>query len=447
MDKIKIFIVEDDPFYRELLAYQLGLNPDYAIETFEKGKECLDALHENPTIVSIDFSLPDMTGKDLIKKIKNYKEDIPIIVISAQEEISVAVELMKMGIADYLVKNESTKDLLWNSIIRIRETLNLKEEVETLRNELIQKYTFQNTLIGQSEPLKKVFQLAQKAIATNINVSITGETGTGKELIAKAIHLNSRRKKSKFVAINMAAIPKDLAESELFGHEKGAFTGAFARKIGKFEEGNGGTIFLDEIADLDSNLQTKLLRVLQEREVVRVGGNESVSLDIRIITATHKDLREEVREGRFREDLYFRLIGLPIHMPALRNRNTDILLLANHFLDYFSKENKLGKIKLSEAAKQKLVSYKYPGNVRELKAVIELAAAVCLENTIQEDDITFLSARKDLLDIDKSLTLKEHIRGIIAHYLNINDRDILKTASMLDIGKSTIYKMLKDGEL
>jgi len=290
-----------------------------------------------------------------------------------QAEVVVAVNLLKMGVNDYLVKDEATKDLLWNSIIRIRETQSLKKEVEQLREELGQKFSFQKTMIGQSESLKKGFNLIGKAVKTSINILINGETGTGKEVVAKAIHYNSDRKKKSFVAVNMAAIPKELIESELFGHEKGAFTGAVARKPGKFEEANGGTIFLDEIAEMDLSLQSKLLRVLQEREVVRVGGNEKIKLDIRLVTATHKNLALEVQRGNFREDLYFRIMGLPIVLPPLRERDNDILLLSKHFADEFAKENNLGTIQFSKEARNKLMSHPFPGNVRELKAVIDLA--------------------------------------------------------------------------
>ncbi|KPM47310.1 sigma-54-dependent transcriptional regulator [Jiulongibacter sediminis] len=447
MNSFKIFVVEDDPWYREVLSYHLSLNPDYEVIIFETGKECLSSLHQRPDLITIDFSLPDMTGDDLYKAIRKVDAKVPMIVISSQEDIKVAVGMMKMGVADYLVKDENTKDFLWNSILRIRENLSLKEEVETLREELGQKYSFEKSLIGQSPALKKVFALMNKAIETNINVSITGETGTGKELVAKAIHFNGSRRRKKFIPVNMGAIPKELIESELFGHEKGAFTGAVGRKIGKFEEANGGTIFLDEIAELDLNLQSKLLRVLQEREVVRVGGSEVVPLDIRIITATHKDLKEEVRQGNFREDLYFRLIGMPINLPPLRERGGDVLILTNHFLEGFVKENKTKQIRISDGAAKKLMNYSFPGNVRELKATVDLAAVICSDHLIQESDITYLSSQKEKLFVRGNKTLREHTCDIIQYYLEKNEGDVLKTAADLDIGKSTIYKMMKDGEI
>jgi len=447
MSVYNIYIVEDDPWYGEILTYHLGLNPDYKVTRFETAKDCLAKMHLKPDLITIDFSLPDMTGDKLYREIKETNPAVPVIIISSQEDVTVAVNLLKMGVNDYLIKDEATKDLLWNSIIRIRENQTLKKEVEHLKEELGQKFSFDKSIIGQSEKLKKVFAMMEKAIKTNINISITGETGTGKEVVAKAIHYNSDRKKRNFVAVNMAAIPKELIESELFGHEKGAFTGAIARKPGKFEEANGGTIFLDEIAEMDLSLQSKLLRVLQEREVVRVGGNESVKLDVRLIVATHKDLAEEVRNGSFREDLYFRIMGMPIELPPLRERGNDILILAKHFADGFAKENKMNSISFSKDAKDKLLNYFYPGNVRELKAIIDLAAVMCEANEIKADDITYASVKRDDVFITEQKTLRQHTCDIIRYYLKQNDNDVIATAQKLDIGKSTIYKMIKAGEI
>jgi DNA-binding NtrC family response regulator len=302
----------------------------------------------------MDFGLPDMGGDRLLKEIHARNKHIPLIVISAQEEISVAVALLKSGAKDYIIKDDHTKEQLWKSIINIRENIHLRQEVEELKEQLGQKFSFENTIIGQSEAIKKTFNLLQKAVNTNINISLTGETGTGKEVYAKAIHFNSERKKKPFVAVNMGAIPKELAESELFGHEKGAFTGAVGTKIGKFEEAQGGTLFLDEIGELEQSLQSKLLRVIQEREVVRVGGSKPIKIDLRLITATHKNLTEEVKQGRFREDLFFRIVGLPIELPPLRYRDNDVIILAKYFMEEFAKTNKAKAMHLSEAAKTKL---------------------------------------------------------------------------------------------
>lgn len=446
MEPYKIFIVEDDSWYGEILEYHLSLNPDYSITCFKSGKDCLENLYKNPDIITIDYSLPDFTGDKLYQKIKEINNQVPVIVISGQEEIAVAVDLLKKGVSDYLIKDENTKDILWNTVIKLRETGILKKEVAHLKEELGQKFSFDKNIKGQSAVLQKIFVLMDKASKNNINISITGETGTGKEVVAKAIHYNSDRKRKKFVAVNMAAIPKELIESELFGHEKGAFTGAIARKEGKFEEANGGTIFLDEIAELDLSLQSKLLRVLQEREVVRVGGNENVKFDVRLIIATNKNLATEVKKGNFREDLYYRIIGLSIELPALRDRGNDILILARYFLDEFVRENKMGIISFTQDAKDKLMRYNYPGNVRELKSMIELAAVMSDGSAIKAIDISYMSATEDGIFITEEKTLRQYTNDIIKFYLKKNDDDVMRTAKMLDIGKSTIYNMLQAGE-
>jgi len=447
MGTYNIFIVEDDTWYGEILEYHISLNPDYKVTRFETANEFLDNLYLQPDLITIDFSLPGMSGDKLYQKIRLVNSQVPVIVISSQEDIKVAVNLLKMGVSDYLVKDNATKDLLWNSIIRIKENQTLKKEVEHLREELEQKFSFEKSIIGQSDALKKIFTVMEKAIKTNINLSISGETGTGKEVVAKAIHYNSERKKKPFVPVNMAAIPRELMEGELFGHEKGAFTGAVARKAGKFEEANGGTIFLDEIAELDLSLQSKLLRVLQEREVVRVGGNEKIKLDIRLIVATHKNLAEEVRKGNFREDLYYRVMGLPIQLPPLRDRGNDVLILAKYFADEFAKQNKLGSIIITQDAKDKLMRYQYPGNIRELKAIIDLAVVMCDNNEIKSADITFNPTTRDDVFMTEEKTLKEYNIDIIKHYLKKNNNDVVSAAKALDIGKSTIYKMIQEGVL
>ena len=442
-----VFIVEDDRWYGEILQYHISLNPDLKVTRFETGAECLSKLYLQPDLITIDYSLPDMLGDKLYKKIREVNSSIPVIVISSQENITIAVNMIKMGVSDYLVKDDSTKDMLWNSINRIRENQALKQEVEQLREELGQKFSFEKSLIGQSDKLKKIFAIMEKATKTNINVSVTGETGTGKELVAKAIHYNSVRNKKPFVPVNMAAIPRELVESELFGYEKGAFTGAIARKPGKFEEANGGTIFLDEIAELDLSVQSKLLRVLQEREVVRIGGNEKIKLDIRLITATYKNIGEEVSRGNFREDLFYRIMGLTIQLPPLRERGNDILILAKYFADDFAKQNKLGTITISQDAKEKLMKYQFPGNVRELKAIVELAAVMCDIREIKPCDISFNAIKREDNFTMRSKTLRQYNCDIIKYYLKLNDNDVVAAANALDIGKSTIYKMLQMGEL
>jgi DNA-binding NtrC family response regulator len=446
MSTLKIFLIEDDLFSGEALKYHLQLNPDFDVHLFQTGKECLYNLSKKPDIICLDVGLPDITGEQLFKKIQEINPKIPLIIISGQEDIEVAINFLKSGANDYIVKNSHTKDLLWNSILKARENLKLVQEVEDLKEKLEQKHNFEKIIIGQSNPIKVVFNKINKAINTNINVSITGETGTGKEVVAKAIHYNSERKNKPFVAVNMAAIPKDLMESEFFGHEKGAFTGAHDRKIGKFEQADGGTIFLDEIAELDLNLQSKLLRALQEREVVRLGGTTRIKFNARLIIATHKDLSQEVKKGSFREDLFYRIIGLPIHLPPLRDRENDTLLLAKHFIDLFVKENKIKSISLSKGAKDKLMKYPFYGNIRELKSVIDLACVMCEENEILVDDLLFSSTNSTDFFLSESKTLKEYTSEIILHFLKANNNDVIKTAQKLNIGKSTIYNLIQTKE-
>lgn len=444
----KIFIVDDDIFFGEMLKYHLQLNPDYEVLLFNNAKDCLSNLYLNPDIICIDFGLPDIQGDELFIQIKNIYPDLPIIVISGQENIEVAINFLKLGAKDYIVKNDHTKELLWNSIMRLKENISLKQEVEDLKDELEKKYTFEKTIIGQSHPIKSIFSKINKALTSNINVSITGETGTGKEVVAKAIHYNSSRKNKPFIAVNMAAIPKELVESEFFGHEKGAFTGATERASGKFEQANGGTIFLDEIAELDLNIQSKLLRALQEREITRVGGKQKIELNVRIITATHKNLAQEVKKGNFREDLYYRIIGLPIELPPLRERDQDVLILAKHFIDLFTKENKSKPLSLSSDARKKLLDYHFPGNVRELKSVVDLACVMCDHHEITAEDINFYNLEKDSESfLNEQKTLKQYTTDIILHFLKKNNNDVIKTAKLLDIGKSTIYNLINNLEI
>ncbi|WP_419494689.1 sigma-54-dependent transcriptional regulator [Chryseobacterium bernardetii] len=441
----KIFIVEDDMFFSEMLKYHLSLNPDHEIITFDTAKDCLSALYLNPDIICIDFGLPDMRGDMLFKKLKEAQPSIPIIIISGQDDIETAINFLKSGAHDYIVKNEHTKEMLWNSILKVKETISLKKEVEDLKEELEKKYSFEKNIIGQSEAIKEVFKKISKAVKTNINVSITGETGTGKEVVAKTIHYNSDRKNKPFVAINMAAIPKELIESEFFGHEKGAFTGALSKSSGKFEQADGGTIFLDEIAELDINLQSKLLRALQEREVTRIGGTQKIKFDARLIIATHKNLAEEVKKGNFREDLYYRIVGLPIELPPLRDRDQDVIILAKHFIKLFAKENGMNSMTLSNGAISKLTKYPFPGNVRELKSVIDLACVMADDKEIQPEDIHFnpIGNKEDLF-ISAEKTLKQFTTEIILYHLKKNNNDVMKTAQALDIGKSTIYNLLQN---
>ncbi len=447
MNSFKIFIVEDDPLYGEMLKYHLSLNPDNEVVKFETGEECLRNLYQAPSLISLDYSLPDMSGFEVIKKVKEYNQDIPIVIVSGQEDVATAVKLLKDGAYDYFVKDEDTKERLWNTLKNIKERLELKEEINVLKEEIGKKYEFKKIIRGNSPAIKQIFKLIEKATTTNITVSLYGETGTGKELVAKAIHYNSIRVKYSFVPINVTAIPSELIESEFFGHEKGAFTGANSRKIGKFEMANKGTIFLDEIGEMDLNMQAKLLRVIQEKELTRVGGNKPIKFDARVIVATNRNLSKEVQKGNFREDLYYRLLGLPIEIPPLRYRGNDILILAKFFVDDFCKENKLDKLEISSKAQEKLLKYPFPGNVRELKAVMELACVLTNTAAIEEDHITFNStnAKSDFLLEEDTLT--GYVQKIVKYYLQKYNNNVMVVAKKLDIGKSTIYRMIKNNEI
>ncbi len=443
MDPYKVFIVEDDLIIGKVIRQHLIKNTDIEVEIFSDGQSFLNNLYKNPDMISLDYLLPDYTGMELLKKIKKYNANIPIIIVSAQQDIHTAVELVKMGAYDYVVKDKNMKSRLNSLVEKLKEHISLQRKISYLEEEIGKKYEFRKSIKGNSDAMLKVFQLIEKASNTNITVSVSGETGTGKELVAKAIHYNSNRKSHSFVAINVTAVPPELIESELFGHEKGSFTGAESRRIGKFEEANKGTLFLDEIGDMDLNMQTKLLRVLQESEVTRVGGNNRIKLDVRVIVATHKNLKQEVRKGNFREDLYYRLLGLPIELPPLRKRDNDAVLLARTFLQDFCAANNMGAKALTPAAIDKIKRYPFPGNVRELKALIELAAVMSNDDKIKAEDISFNSA----LTIDDILTeecsLNEYNLLILKHFMKKYDNDIKIVAKKLEIGKTTVYRMLK----
>jgi len=441
---LKIFVVEDSEWYNKLLVYTLSLNPDYEVKSFFNGKDFLHHLHEMPDIVTLDYRLPDMTGLELLEKIRLENNETQVILISEQEDIDMVVTLLKLGAADYITKSDDVKERLLNTVRNISKGIGLRREVTSLRREIQKRYSFRNTIQGESPAIKGVFELIDKAVLTNITVSISGETGTGKELVAKAIHYNSKRREEPFVAVNVAAIPAELIESELFGHEKGAFTGALARRIGKFEEADGGTLFLDEIGEMDINMQVKLLRALQEKEIVRIGSNKPVKTDCRIIVATNRILREDVKSGRFREDLYYRLLGLPIELPPLRQRGNDILILAHHFIDNFCRENDMPLKKLSEKAQKKLLSYGFPGNVRELKSVIELAVTMSGEGAMEPSDLLLDQDEPSSMIVSNTLTMREYEIRIIKASIKRFNGDIRQAAESLDIGVSTIYRILKE---
>jgi two-component system response regulator AtoC len=440
----KIFVVEDNEWYNRFLVHNLSLNPDYQIVSFLNGKDCLNKLYDQPDVITLDYRLPDISGLELLRKIKQENADIQVVLISEQDDIEVVVELLKEGAYDYIVKSNDIRERLLNTISNIRKGIGLKNEISSLRKEVQKKYDFQNSIIGDSPAIKKVFDLIQRALQTNITVIITGETGTGKELVAKAIHYNSNRKNKAFVAVNVSALPPDLIESELFGHEKGAFTGASFRRTGKFEEADGGTLFLDEIGEMSQAFQPKLLRALQEKEITRIGSNQPVKTDCRIIVATNRNLKEDVKQGRFRQDLYYRLFGLPIELPPLRERGNDLLLLAKHFINEHCTENNIGNKKLSPDAQKRLLKYPFPGNIRELKSVVELAVTLSDSDEIGPDELIFGSDDPVQENTSDDLTLREFEKRIVKSYLDKYQSNIKLVAEKLDIGVATIYRMLKE---
>lgn len=443
---LKIFIVEDNDWYNRLLVHNLSLNPDYQIESFFSGRDCLDQLHQKPDVITLDYRLPDMSGIEVLRRIKQENKDIQVILISEQNDIEVVVDLLKEGAYDYIVKTNDIRERLHNTIQNIQKHIGLQHEITALRKEIRKKYVFSNTIIGESEVMKNIHDLINKALTTNINVSISGETGTGKELVAKAIHYNSNRKSQPFVAVNVSAIPSELVESELFGHEKGAFTGASFQRKGKFEEADGGTLFLDEIAEMDVAFQAKLLRALQEKEITRVGSNQVIQVNCRIIIATNKNLSQEVKKGNFRQDLYYRLMGLPIELPPLRERDKDALILAKYFMTTFCEENNLPPKKISAGARKKILGHPFPGNIRELKSVIELAVTLSDSEEISETDILFNSEEFLENEIPGDLTLKEYEQRIVFSYLSKYNNDVKLVANKLNIGTATIYRMLKNAK-
>lgn len=441
---MKIFIIEDDVIFGKSILYYLSLNPENEISLYTNGKEALAQRYQDPDLIILDYNLPGMNGMEVMQSFHNYNKKFPIIIISAQSDIRIAVNLLKEGAFDYIVKDPDLKDRLWMTMEKVRKFSHYEKKIDQLEAEVSKKFQVGNLLIGNSTSLKNIFSLIEKATKTNINVSVTGETGTGKDLVAKAIHYNSDRTNGPFIAVNVSAIPSELIESELFGYEKGAFTGAYARKIGKFEEASKGTLFLDEIGDMDLNMQSKILRVLQESELTRVGGNTIIKIDTRLIIATHQNLADQVRAGNFREDLYYRLLGLPIHIPPLREREGDVLILARHFINDFCEENSLDSKGLSMKAQEKLKSYHFPGNVRELKSVIELATVLSNSDVIDETDINFssLGAVEDIFSTE--LTMKEYYNKIVWYFLKKYDNKVRVVADKLDIGKSSIYNLLNE---
>ena len=384
----RIYVIDDDPVFGRIIQKKLEENTNYDVTVFQSGEDFFEHLKEDPDIVTLDYNLPGLSGTEILQRIKTYNPEIGTIVISGQQSAEVVVEAYKIGANNYIIKNDNTLLELVNSVRNLSRNSDLKKELEQLKSRVVEREKYVE-IIGESPAILQVLRLIQKVENNNILVMITGESGTGKEITAETIHYNSPRKRKSFVPVNVAAIPNDLIESELFGHEKGAFTGAIGRRIGKFEEANGGSILLDEIGEMELDMQTKLLRVLQEGKISRLGSNKEIKLDVRVIAATNKHLGTLVKEGKFREDLYYRLQGFLINLPPLRERGNDVMLLAKAFLDRFVKSNKLKGLSFSKDSIRELLNHSWPGNIRELKSVVERAALICDTEQIEASDLIF----------------------------------------------------------
>ena len=380
-----ILVVDDEPNYLIVIS-ELLKEENYEVLTAPSGEDGLKVVEETDLdLVLTDMRMPGMGGLEFLKATKKHNKDLPVIMITAFGEVEKAVVAMKAGAYNYLSKPFNNEELLMNIRKAIEHYSLLRENVR-LRGEAKVRYGFAS-IVGKNARMQEIYQLIEKVAPTTASVLITGESGTGKELVARAIHINSPREKAPFISVNCAALPETLLESELFGHERGAFTGATALRKGRFELADTGTLFLDEIGDIPLSLQAKLLRVLQERNFERVGGVKPIGVDVRIITATNRDLKDEVDKGNFREDLYYRFNVLHIHLPPLRERADDIPMLAEHFIKKFAKLLNKPDLRISGDALRYLTGFPWEGNVRELENTIERAGILCSNDVIQTEDV------------------------------------------------------------
>ncbi|MEN6463654.1 MAG: sigma-54 dependent transcriptional regulator [Syntrophaceae bacterium] len=453
MKNPKILIAEDHDLSRQNIVELLS-SKGYEIKAVENGKRAMDAaMEEKFDIIISDLKMPVIDGLQLLEFLMEMNPDNIVIIVTGYGTIDTAVEAMKLGAFDYITKplNEELVEL---TISRALSYTKLRDENLALKSHLRKKYDFGN-IVGYSEPMKKVFDTVRKVANSDSTVIVYGDSGTGKELVAKAIHFNSDRSNFPLVAVNCGAIPEDLLESELFGHEKGAFTGAISSRIGRFEMAHGGTIFLDEIADMSPALQVKVLRVLQERQFERIGGIKSINVDVRIIAATNQDLEKAVEEKRFREDLFYRINVIPIYIPALRKRKSDIPILANFFLTKFNKSKKKNIRKIVPEVMDSFIKYSWPGNVRELENLIEMLVVMKEEGDIEISDLPEKILRREMKDImtgridipEEGLDFKELITSFETDLLT---RALEKTggakksaAKLLKLNRTTLVEKLK----
>ena len=445
----QILVVDDEEIMCESLAAWLR-EDGYTVDTAASGKQALEASRKTDyAIYFVDLKMPGgMDGIETMMEIRRLRPDASVIIVTAYATVDTAITAMKEGAQEYIVKpcNPEEISLLVERIIKVK---NLQRENAILRQKLTRKYHYRD-IITKNARMQEILQLAQEIASLRSTVLIRGESGTGKELVARAIHYSGDRTAKPFITVSCAALAETLLESELFGYEKGAFTGAQAQAKGKFELADGGTVFLDEIGDISPKLQADLLRVLQEKAFYRLGGSEEVRIDVRVIAATNKDLAEAVREGRFRDDLFYRLNVIEIRIPPLRDRREDIPLLANHLVERLAHE--LGKPinEISECALKLLLDYDWPGNVRELENAIERAIVTCRGHVLKDDDFTFLSqalsARANWM-VPPSMTLQELEKQAIAATLQRTRGNIKEAAAVLGIDRSTMYEKLKRYEI
>jgi len=461
MYKAKVIIIDDDPEILMVIKNFFGTR-GYVTSSYADAQLALKEITEgavNCDVIISDLMIPGMSGIEFTEKLKKAGVYTPIIMITANKKVETAVEAIRAGAYDFVVKPINFSQLLL-SVERAIQLAQVKEEMQTLKTavQLQEGLISENGIVGRSPGIKKVIDLARRVASFSSNVLITGESGTGKEIVAKAIHNLGPRRHKAFIAINCSAIPENLLESEIFGHAKGAFTGAVEKKIGLFEEADGGTLFLDEIGDLALPLQAKILRVLQDKKIKRIGENQYRTINARIISATHKNLRQEIIEGRFREDLFFRLNVIPIWIPPLRERKEDILLLAEYFLKKYVTLNESGTVKktFSKEALQTLVSSTWPGNVRELENTVERAVVLSRTEVISAKDVetvlekTETEKPKGAFDFDNSfsaqdvLSVDELVNRYILFVLRRNQGLKEKTAKDLQIDRKTLYRKLKE---
>ncbi len=441
MRRQRILVVDDD---RDILVSLAGLFKDKGYETLT-ASSAEDALGivdtHDVSLVLLDVVMEGMDGIEALRRIKAIKPDLPVIMISGAATIDTAVTAIKLGAVDFVEKPFAPVDRL---LITVENALKMNE-LQRKNVELLGELQKRRRMIGESEPMRRLRAEIAKAAPTNARVLITGENGTGKELVAAAIHENSSRCRGPFIKVNCAAIPKDLIESELFGHEKGAFTGASTPKEGKFELADGGTLLLDEIGDMNLETQAKLLRVLEEQEVERVGAKHPHKIDVRVISSTNKDLLAEIRKGNFREDLYFRISVIPIHVPPLRERKEDIPLLARHFIAMFCEENNRSLRELTEAAIQALMAYDWPGNVRELKNAIERLVIMVDRDKISEHDVHEVLPQSQPVPSHGTLTerIEAYERSLILSTLQETNWNIAKAAARLGVDRANLHRKLR----